>query len=265
MSKRQERQALDIFMASAPFQTIRQAEGERLEITHHPNGENQPPDFLVLLGQSRLAVEVIRAMLEDRDRQFQTRMHAEERDASRLESDLRNEIPDCSGIVVHLSGIRGGRYYEDFKRRLKKALTDSLDDLRKGESPQCPWEDPVLEDYLVRFEFDPEMSGKPLCVRYGFTVRADYEPVVGNILRHLKSFNQVAADFTCLIVLLHDVEGLIGNDVDDFYQLLHPQLTCARANEEYVYACERLQGIYVVREQYGPSHFVAQVWPRVRR
>ena len=265
MSKCQEWQALDIFMASALFQAIRQAEKGKLEVEHHPNGESQPPDFLVRLGRSRLAVEVIRAMLEDRDRQFQTRTHAEERDASKLESDLQNEIPDCTGVVVHLSGIRGGRYYEDFKRRLKKALTDSLDDLRKGESPQCPWKDPVLKGCLVRFEFDPEMSGKPLRVRYGFTVRADYEPVVGNILRHLKSFNQVAVDFTCLIVLLHDVEGLIGNDVDDFYQLLHPQLTCARANEEYVYACERLQGIYVVRERDGPSDFVAQVWPRVRR
>lgn len=263
----QERRALDAFLTSEKLKFVLPASSAaevQQTIGQYPFGRSSPPDFRVQVGDESLGIEVLQAMLENRDQSFQRRTHAQASDASKLEADLRLALPDCTGWTVLLSGLPPRRQLAGFRNALIEELrllcTQDREEHSKRVFPHHPY------SQHAHVVFHREERGRPIQVQYGFTTGVDYAPLVANVVRHLQTLDSVADQFTDLVMLIHDVEGLIGSDLDEFSTPLSQEL------ENRPSGCSssfpRLRGVYVVHEApfwstVPPPPGVERAWPRL--
>lgn len=109
--------------------------------------------------------------------------------------------------------------------------------------------------------FTKESPQTKLHLVYGFTTGVDYGPIIDNVLRHLQTFGAVADQFSDLILLVHDVEGLIGTDLREFALLLDQRL--GEYGSAVHSSLSRLRGVFVVHE--APYWSTVPPPPRVER
>jgi hypothetical protein len=90
-------------------------------------------------------------------------------------------------------------------------------------------------------------------------INYEHMKIISNVRKHLKTFNEVAEQFTNLILLIHDIDGLIIEDLAEFAPKLDQEI--AQLDKICPKAISILLGIYAVRTTGPRPPPVARVWP----
>lgn len=229
-----------------------------VDILDYPEGKDKPPDFCFVEGQRRIAIEVLRACQENEQRNLQSRKIAEAKKASEIEKELRGRLPECHGWTIRIASLPPKREHKDFINALEQELSSLC---RTGEIEKGPRVIPkstLLRKHHVIFW--KERDG-PLRIDPSYSMGVDLRSVAKNVVRHLRTFNEIAARYTALVLLIDDVEGLIKGEVEEFASLIEEEIRGTKP-ECISSSLKILQGIYVVHwpQAMGPkAHRFLQV------
>jgi hypothetical protein len=259
----EQRRVLNLFLNNKTVISSLPINLTKFIVQEYPLGKYSAPDFCLSGEGYRVAIEIFQAV------GLESRIAAQWDDVKWLEQELRSRLPHSTGWSIHLSSLPSRKkkcrqlnaFLNALIRKLNKLSSESPVDASRSWYPK----DLLLQKHRVVFYKDEHQQRLYIIFGYNMNINYEHMKIISNVRKHLKTFNEVAEQFTNLILLIHDIDGLIIEDLAEFAPKLDQEI--AQLDKICPKAISILLGIYAVHDPVlvittGPRlPSVARVWP----